>query len=143
MVIAVALLGVLVMMASPVVRNNVQRGRELELSRDLRLMRAAIDDYHARCKAGEFQPDNDLNRICYPPDLETLVEGIQKGDANRTRLKFLRRIPVDPFTGNAEWGLRSSQDDPDSSSWGGEDVFDVYSLSEEMSLDGKRRYSEW
>ncbi len=143
MVLAVALLGVLVMMVTPVVRTNIQRNRELELQRDLRLMRAAIDAYHDKCKAGEFQAENDLNKICYPPDLDALVKGVEKGDANRTRVKFLRRIPLDPMTGAADWGLRSSQDAADSGSWGGENVWDVYSQSGALSLDGKTRYNEW
>jgi general secretion pathway protein G len=143
MIIAMSLLAVLVTMVAPVVRSNFQRQRELELKNDLRNMRRAIDDYHNQCRQGVFVADNDLNKICYPPDLETLVAGVKKNDINRTSIRFLRRIPRDPFTGETEWGLRSTEDEPNSTSWGGDNVWDVYSKAEGMSLDGKSHYNEW
>lgn len=143
MVLATSLLAILIMMATPVIRNNLQRQREIELRQALRQIRRAIDDYHDRCKAGEFQADNDLNKICYPPDMDTLLDGVDKHDANRTKIRFLRRLPIDPMTGEITWGLRSTQDDADSTSWGGDNVWDVYSLSTAQSLDGKTHYNEW
>jgi general secretion pathway protein G len=128
----------------PLSRVGIQRQKEVELRRVLREMRTAIDRYKDAADLQqisnlEIEPDD----MGYPPDLETLVKGATKaGDATQGKLRFLRRIPVDPMTGEAEWGLRSYQDRPDSTSWGGQNVFDVYSKAGGTGLDGIP-YSEW
>lgn len=121
----------------PVVRIRVQRERERELRRDLWEMRDAIDHYKDAADRGAFQIK--LGSEGYPPDLDTLVKGV---DVQGKKLRFLRRVPLDPMTGNTDWGLRSMQDDPDSTSWGGQNVFDVYTKSEGNALDGTK-YQEW
>ena len=139
LVIATGILLILSTAALPVYRFTVIRSREYELHRDLREMRKAVD---------MFKDDADRNLVRvevgsegYPPDLDTLVKGINFG-AGTQRKRYLRRIPVDPMTGRAEWGFRSVQDDPDSTSWGGSNVFDVYSKSTATALDGTK-YSDW
>ena len=104
---------------------------------DLWEMRKAIDAYHDAAMKGAFQTKVDSYN--YPPDLQTLVDGV---DVQGHKVKFLRRIPVDPMTGNADWGLRSMQDDPNSDSWGGQNVFDVYSKSDGTALDSTK-YNTW
>jgi len=128
----------------PLARITVQRQREIELHRALREMRTAIDKYKDAVDQGQIGgTDNQLGSEGYPPDLETLVEGVTAaGDASARKLKFLRRIPVDPMTRSTEWGLRSYQDSPDARSWGGKNVFDVYSKSEGTALDGTK-YRDW
>ncbi|HJY88208.1 MAG TPA: type II secretion system protein [Candidatus Acidoferrales bacterium] len=140
LVIACSILLVLSSAALPVARMTVKRQREAELRRDLREIRTAIDRY-------KDIADRNLIRVevgteGYPPDLETLVRGVQIGPSSDRRIRFLRRIPVDPMTGRADWGLRAVQDDPDSRSWGGKNVFDVYSHSTGTALDGTR-YADW
>ena len=137
LIIALTLLAILVGAAVPVVRIRVQRERERELRRDLWEMRDAIDHYKDAADRGAFQIK--LGSEGYPPDLDTLVKGV---DVQGKKLRFLRRVPVDPMTGNTDWGLRSMQDDPDSTSWGGQNVFDVYTKSEGTALDGTK-YQEW
>ena len=136
MVILLLLSGI----ALPLARVQVQRSHEVELRRDLREMRDAIDRFKAMSDSGMIPIKQDT--FGYPPDLKTLVEGVQFKGAINTKFKFLRKIPVDPMTGDAEWGLRSMQDDPDSGSWGGQNVFDVYSKSQGTALDGTK-YSDW
>jgi general secretion pathway protein G len=128
----------------PLARITIQREREIELRRALREMRTAIDKYKDAVDQGQIGgTDNQLGNEGYPPDLETLVEGVSAaGDASGRKLKFLRRIPVDPMTKSAEWGRRSYQDAPDARSWGGKNVFDVYSRSEGTALDGTK-YRDW
>lgn len=127
----------------PMGKVAVQRQREIELRRALREMRQKIDLYKQAVDQGLIGgTDVKLGSEGYPPDLETLVKGVNRVGTVDRKLKFLRRIPVDPMTGEAEWGLRSYQDDPDSTSWGGEDVFDVYSLSGGVGLD-RIPYSQW
>ena len=128
----------------PLARITIQRQREIELRRTLRELRTAIDKYKDAVDQGQIGgTDNQLGSEGYPPDLETLVEGVTAaGDASARKLKFLRRIPVDPMTRSAEWGLRSYQDAPDARSWGGKNVFDVYSRSEGTALDGTK-YRDW
>jgi general secretion pathway protein G len=128
----------------PLARVTMQRQREIELRRALRELRTAIDRFKDASDQGQVGSlDNQLGNEGYPPDLETLVEGITvAGDASGRKLKFLRRIPVDPMTKSAEWGLRAYQDDPDSTSWGGKNVFDVYSRSDGTALDGTK-YRDW
>jgi len=138
LIIACALLLILASAAVPLVRITIVRSREAELRRDLREMRGAIDRYKDMADTLAFQTEVGSNG--YPPDLDTLVKGVTIS-GNR-HVRFLRRIPVDPMTGKAEWGLRSVQDDPDSTSWGGDNVFDVHSTSQGTALDGSK-YSDW
>ena len=137
LVVTVAILSILAAAALPVARFQVQREKERMLRYDLRQLRDAIDAYKSAADRGAFQIKVDT--FGYPPDLNALVEGV---DVQGKKVKFLRKIPVDPMTGNAEWGLRAMQDDADSNSWGGQNVFDVYSKSELIGMDGKK-YSEW
>lgn len=137
LIVTVAILSILAMAALPVARFQVKRQNERELRRDLWMMRDAIDKYKDAADRGAFQTKVDSQG--YPPDLQTLVNGV---DVQGKKLKFLRRIPVDPMTGRAEWGMRSMQDDPNSDSYGGQSVFDVYSKSQGTALDGTK-YSTW
>ncbi len=117
-------------------------GMEEELRVALRVMRKAIDEYKATCESGMVGPlDRKVDDVCYPPTLETLVNGVKPPNWD-VKLRYLRRIPVDPMTGKREWGVRSMQDEPDSLKWGGQNVFDVYSLSKGTSLDGNK-YRDW
>jgi general secretion pathway protein G len=127
----------------PMGRVAVRRQREIELRRELRKMREAINLYKQAVDQGQIGgTDVKLGSEGYPPELETLVKGVNRvGTADR-KLKFLRRIPVDPMTSTAEWGLRCYQDDPDSTSWCGENVWDVYSKSTAKGLDGTN-YNTW
>ena len=118
----------------------MKRAKEEELRRDLREMREAIDRYKDYADRGMI-PANPAT-FNYPPDLKTLVEGVVLRGTAKGKYKFLRQIPVDPMTGTTEWGMRSMQDDPDSKSWGGDDVFDVYSKSDGIAFDGTK-YSDW
>jgi len=134
-----ALVAVLASVALPTGRFMLKRGRESELRLYLRQMRGAIDDHKRLADQGMIQVA--LGTEGYPKSLEDLVEGIDiVGQV--TKRKFLRRIPLDPMTGKTEWGLRSYQDSADSTSWGGQNVYDVYSLSEGTALDGTK-YKDW
>ncbi|MGB7266578.1 MAG: type II secretion system protein [Terracidiphilus sp.] len=137
LIVTVSILTILASAALPVARFQVKRQKERELRYDLWMMRDAIDKYKDAADKGAFQTKLDSQN--YPPDLETLVNGV---DVQGKKLRFLRKIPVDPMTGQADWGLRSMQDDPDSDSWGGQSVFDVYSKSLGTGLDGTK-YSTW
>jgi general secretion pathway protein G len=137
LIVTVAILSILASAAVPIARYQVKRQSERELHRDLWEMRDAIDHYKDAADQHAFQTKVDSQN--YPPDLETLVNG---EDVQGKKVKFLRRIPVDPMTGKAEWGLRSMQDDPASDSFGGQNVFDVYSKSLGTALDGTK-YSDW
>lgn len=140
LVAAMTILLLLTSVALPLARVQVQRARESELRRALRDMREAIDRYKDFADRGMIE--SKPNTFGYPPELETLVKGVPLKGSSTARYKFLRRIPVDPMTGKAEWGRRAMQDAPDSRSWGGEDVFDVYSLSQGTAMDGTR-YADW
>ena len=141
LIVAAAILALLSTMAVPLTRYKVQRDRERELRLSLREIRRAIDAYKDAADAQKFQIK--VGTEGYPESLEQLVEGVvMSGSADGSKIKFLRRIPVDPMTGKAEWGLRSMQDDPKSQSWGGENVFDVYSKTMVLARDGKP-YAEW
>lgn len=140
LIIACSILLILAAVAMPLARVAVIRHKEETLRRDLRQMRDAIDHY---------KDDADKNLIQvqagtegYPPDLDTLVNGVQLTGAQDKHVHYLPKIPVDPMTGNKDWGMRSVQDDPDTASWGGQDVFDVYSQSTRTALDGSK-YSDW
>ncbi|HEV2275942.1 MAG TPA: prepilin-type N-terminal cleavage/methylation domain-containing protein [Acidobacteriaceae bacterium] len=137
LIVTVAILAILASAAIPLARFRAQREKEKELRYDLWQMRDAIDKYKDAADKNMFQIK--LDSQGYPPDLDTLVNGV---DAQGKKLKFLRRIPVDPMTGKAEWGMRSMQDDSNSDSWGGQNVFDVYSKSQGTALDGTK-YSDW
>jgi general secretion pathway protein G len=137
LVVAITILLILTSAAIPIARTRIKRERERSLRHDLWEMRDAIDRYKDAADRGAFQIK--VGSEGYPPDLETLVNGV---DVQGKKVRFLRRIPVDPMTGTAEWGLRSMHDDPASTSWGGQNVFDVYSKSEDTALDGTK-YSEW
>jgi len=128
----------------PLARVTIQRTREAELRRVLREVRTAIDKFKDAADAGQI-PTTELkaNSEGYPPDLQTLVDGVSvANDATGRKLKFLRRIPVDPTMGDDEWGLRAYQDKPDSSSWSGQNVYDVYSRNQGTALDGTK-YRDW
>ncbi|WP_213804939.1 type II secretion system protein [Granulicella sp. dw_53] len=138
LIITVAIVGILAAAAVPIARFQVKRTKERELRRDLWEMRDAIDRYKDAAEKGAFVTKADS--FNYPPDLESLVNGVEAQGGKK--VKFLRRIPVDPMTGTAEWGLRSNQDDLDSDSFGGQNVFDVHSKSYGTALDGTK-YSTW
>ena len=135
--ITVAVISILAGAAVPVARFQVKREKEKQLRRDLWEMRDAIDHYKDAADKGGIQTKADS--FNYPPDLETLVNGV---DVQTKQVRFLRRIPIDPMTGTAEWGLRAMQDDPDSDSWGGQNVFDVHTKSAGTALDGTK-YNTW
>lgn len=137
LVVTVTILAILAGAAVPLARFKVKREKERELRRDLWEMRDAIDHYKDAADKGAFQTKVDSQN--YPPDLDTLVKGV---DVQGKKVRFLRRIPIDPMTGKAEWGLRSMQDDPKSDSYGGQSVFDVYSKAQGTALDGTK-YSDW
>src|SRR5882757_7469794 len=137
LVVATAILMILSAMAVPLLRVGLQREREHELKDALWMMRDAIDRYKDAADRGAFQTK--VGSEGYPPDLDTLVTGV---DVGGKKLKFLRKIPIDPLTGKAEWGMRSMQDDPTSDSWGGQNVFDVYTKSEGTALDDSK-YKDW
>jgi general secretion pathway protein G len=139
LIIACSILLILASAALPIAKFTVIRSKESDLHRDLREMRDAIDRYKDAADRNQIRVE--VGSEGYPPDLETLVKGVQLGAADK-KIRFLRKVPVDPMTGQAEWGLRSVQDDPDSTSWGGKNVFDVYSKSTGTAQDGTK-YSDW
>lgn len=138
LIIAATILSILTLMALPLARLTIQREKEKELRRALWEMRDAIDRYKDQADRGAFQTKVDSGG--YPPDLETLVKGVEAQGGKKIR--FLRSIPIDPMTKSKEWGMRSMQDDPDSDSWGGQSVFDVYTKSQSTALDGTK-YNDW
>jgi general secretion pathway protein G len=144
LMVVTAIVLILASVAVPMAQVTVQRQREAELNYALREMRTAIDKFKDAADQGLIPPTElDPGNEGYPKDLDTLVEGVSvANDASGRKLKFLRRVPMDPMTRKAEWGKRSYQDRPDTSSWGGQNVFDVYSTSEGTGLDG-RKYRDW
>ena len=140
LIVSCAILMVLSSMALPIFRYAVIREKESELRFDLRTMKDAIDRYRELAEQHKFRvPVGSEN---YPPDLQSLVTGVPIGTGNDKRLRFLRKIPVDPMTKSSDWGLRSNQDDANSTGWGGQNVFDVYTKSYDTALDGTK-YSTW
>jgi len=145
--VTAAILGILAGVAMPLIKVSLQREKEVELHRSLRLVREAIDAYKKLADEKKIEVENETNG--YPPTLEILVKGVKvkaengpDGKSEDKLVKFLRRIPIDPFTGTKDWGMRSDQDEPDSISWGGENVFDIYTKSRRIALDGSK-YSDW
>jgi general secretion pathway protein G len=137
LIIATAILLILSTMVLPMARLTIKREKERRLRADLWEMRDAIDRYKLDADRGAFQTKVDSQG--YPPDLETLVKGV---DVQGKKVRYLRKIQIDPMTGTTEWGLRSMQDDPDSDSWGGQSVFDVFTKSQDEALDGTK-YKDW
>lgn len=146
LLVVTALVAILASAVMPLAHVAIQRGKEVELHRSLRDIRTAIDHYKDAVDAGQIPATSvRAGSEGYPPDLHTLVNGVETTAANgngTTMLKFLRRVPTDPITGTADWGLRAYEDKPDSKSWGGQDVYDVYSKSEGTALDGTK-YADW
>jgi len=144
LVVVGAMLMILASAILPLAKVTIQRQREVELRRELREMRVAIDKYKDAADQGLIgSVDIKAGSNGYPVDLETLVEGVRMAnDASGTKLKFLRRIPIDPMTKTAEWGMRSYQDEPDATTWGGQNVFDVFTKSTGTALDGTK-YKDW
>ncbi len=140
LIIATSILLVLASAALPTARVTIKRQKEVELRRALREMRTAVDRYKDASDRNLIQVK--LGTEGYPPDLETLANPVNLSGGPERRIRFLRRIPIDPMTRKADWGLRSVQDDPTSTSWGGQNVFDVYSRSIGTGLDGTK-YADW
>jgi len=141
LIVAFTILMILTMMAMPLARYRVRREKERDLRVALHDMRTAIDKYKDYADLGYLGPQK-LGSNNWPESLDVLVEGVKLPGPEGKKMRFLRRVPPDPFTGKAEWGMRSDQDDPKSQSWGGQCVFDVYSKTQEKSSDGKP-YAEW
>jgi general secretion pathway protein G len=143
LIVAFTIMTLLTAMAVPLARAKVRRERERELRWALREIRAAIDKYKDMCDAQRLGIEaQKVDTDCYPPKLEILVEGVKLAGSVDKKIRFLRRIPKDPLTNSFEWGLRSWQDEPTSTSWGGQNVFDVYTKSQEKAPDGTP-YAEW
>lgn len=137
LIVAITIMAILTGAAIPIARTQIKRDKERRLRAALWEMRDAIDRYKDAADRGAFQVK--LGSEGYPPDLETLVKGV---DVNGKKIRFLRSIPVDPMTNSTDWGLRSMQDDPQSTSWGGGNVFDVFTKSQDTALDGTK-YQDW
>jgi general secretion pathway protein G len=144
LLVVCAILLILASAVMPLAKVTIQRQREAELRRDLRDMRTAIDRFKDAADAGAISPfDIKAGSENYPASLELLVDGVGKAnDATGVKLKFLRRIPIDPMTHSTDWGMRAYSDRPDSTSWGGSSVYDVYTKSEGKALDGTK-YKDW
>jgi len=152
LILTIAVLTIFTAAAIPIAKNTVKRQREIELRRDLRDLRSAIDRYRQIAdtqlvKTTEITPSEQcmggtIGTGCYPPDLDILVEGVPLSRGVDRKIKLLREIPLDPMTGDRKWGLRSFKQDSDSRSWDGQNVFDVYSLSDGTALDGTK-YKDW
>jgi len=145
MLVTLTILSILALAAMPLAKVAIKREKEITLQRNLRVLREAIDAYKKLADENKFEFDEETEG--YPPDLETLVTGIEiniteKGEEKTKIVKFLRRIPRDPMMNSLEWGLRSYQDDADSDVWGGENVYDVYTRSAGTALDGTK-YRDW
>jgi len=141
LIVAFTIMLILTTMAVPLARSKVRAQRERDLRHALVEMRHAIDKYKDFADAGQFGPLKQGTNG-YPESLDQLVDGVKLAGPKDQKMRFLRRIPIDPFTGNRDWGMRSDQDDPTSTSWGGQNVFDIYSKTYEKAPDGTS-YSEW
>jgi general secretion pathway protein G len=143
LIVAFTIMTLLTAMAVPLARAKVRRERERELRWALREIRSAIDKYKDLCDAQRLGIEaQKVDTDCYPAKLEMLVEGVKMSGSVDKKIRFLRRVPKDPLTNTYEWGLRSWQDEPTSTSWGGQNVFDVYTKSQEKAPDGTP-YAEW
>ena len=144
LLVVTTILLILASAVMPLAQVTSQRQREAELHRSLREMRTAIDKFKDAVDSGMIAPTSlEPGNEGYPPSLTALVEGVPAaGDASGRKRKFLRHVPIDPMTSSSEWGLRAYQDDPDSTSWGGRNVFDVYTKSGGTGLDGTK-YRDW
>jgi general secretion pathway protein G len=144
LVVATAVMMILASAALPLARVSIKRQKEVQLRATLREMRTAIDKFKERADRGEIaMTELAFGSENYPQSLEQLVDGVRMAnDASGRKFKFLRRVPIDPITGKAEWGMRSYQDNADSIAWGGQNVFDVYSKAEGKGLDGTK-YRDW
>jgi general secretion pathway protein G len=140
LIIAMAILSILMSGILPLSYMTYKRTHEIELRRNLRIIRNALDDYKHKADEGLIPKANDESG--YPLNLDVLVDGVESTDAKPVLYKFLRRIPRDPMTEDGEWGLRSYTDEPGSDIWGGQDVYDIYSLSDKQALDGTN-YRDW
>jgi general secretion pathway protein G len=146
MLVTMTILAILAAAILPLAETAIKREREIDLRRNLRMIREALDAYKKLADEKKIEIEGETEG--YPPDLETLVKGVelkgeQQGDKSEKKIvKFLRRIPIDPMTNSYEWGLRSYQDEPDSSSWGGQNVYDIYTKSQATALDGSK-YKDW
>lgn len=150
MVVTLSILSLLTAVAVPFIETAVKREKEIALRESLRQLRQAIDEYKKLADQKKIKVDPDS--YGYPPDLETLVKGVEIEEefnlpsgvktTRKVLVRFLRRIPLDPMTGTYDWGLRSYQDDPDSDTWGGQNVYDVYTKSQATALDGTK-YRDW
>jgi len=141
LIVAAAILLILSSAAVPLARVQLRRNQERELRIALREIRTAIDRYKDAADMGMIQVE--LGTEGYPPDLETMVDGVPLVNSpDEKKLRVLRRVPIDPMTNSTDWGLRAYQDEPDSNTWGGENVFDVYTKSYATALDGSA-YSDW
>jgi general secretion pathway protein G len=140
LLVTVMIISILVGLAVPLARNSIKREKEFALRAALREIRTALDKYKDASDRGFIMMKIDTEG--YPETLQILVDGVDAVGQVNKKLKFLRRVPIDPMTKSAEWGQRSYQDDPKSTSWGGQNVFDVYTKSEGIALDGTK-YSEW
>ena len=140
LIVTVVIIGILAGMALPMARNSLKREREIELRQRLREIRLALDKYKEQSDRGAIEVPNDTEG--YPQTLDVMVDGVQLiGQAGKT-FKALRRIPLDPMTNSTDWGMRSYQDEPTAASWGGQNVFDVYTKSDGIAFDGTR-YKDW
>ncbi len=144
LLVVTTILMILASAAMPLAKVTMQRQREAELRRALREVRTAIDKYKDAVDMGQIASiDVRAGSEGYPPDLETLVEGVSvANDASGRKLKFLRKVPIDPMTSSTDWGMRSYQDKPDSTTWGGQNVYDIFTKSDGKALDGTK-YKEW
>jgi general secretion pathway protein G len=144
LIVAMAIMLILASAAMPLARVSIKRQKEVELHRDLREVRAAIDAYKDAVTSGQIAGVSvSATGEGYPPDLDTLVEGVVRANSQTgDKIKFLRRIPIDPMTGKADWGLRASGDDPKAVTWGGTNVYDIYSKSDDKALNGSK-YKDW
>ena len=140
LIVTVVIIGILVGMALPMARNSLKRDREIELRQNLREMRIAIDKFKEQSDLGKIEVPTDTEG--YPQTLDVLVDGVQLLGQAGKNFKALRKIPIDPMTNSTDWGMRSYQDEPTAASWGGLNVFDVYSKSDGIAFDGTR-YRDW
>ncbi len=141
LLVTVAVLAILTSAVIPIAKTGMRRQKEIELRHALRKIRTAIDQFKEFCDNGMIQKEG-IDSECYPPELEVLVEGVSQVGTIDKKLKFLRRIPKDPFSNSVEWGLRSYQDDHDSTSWGRQNVYDVFTEFDAIGLDGTE-YQTW